>query len=140
VQGDLRLLVHCEPAAPSVVRRALADHARLGWAIGDAMLVASELVTNAVRHSGAAPGDMVEVEVQFRGETVRVAVCDPGSSGARAVMRPARVAFGGLGLRLVEELSLRWGAQRLPDGRQLVWAEVPLEPAVNFSAEAPPRD
>ncbi|HLY36321.1 MAG TPA: ATP-binding protein [Candidatus Limnocylindria bacterium] len=103
----------------------MAEGAPHGWPVGDAMLVASELVTNAVRHSGGGAGDLVEVEVDFNGELVRLRISDPGMSGSRVEMRRAGIAFGGLGLRLVEQLTSRWGSERRPDGRQLVWAEVP---------------
>lgn len=98
------------------------------------MLVASELVTNAVRHSGGSARDLVEVEVDFNGEIVRLRISDPGVSRSRVQMRPAGIAFGGLGLRLVEELTSCWGAERRPDGRLTVWAEIPAGEALVRSA------
>lgn len=109
-----------------MVRRALAERAPLGWSVEDAMLVASELVTNAVRHSGGRACDLVEVEIDFNGELVRLRINDPGVSGSQVEMRRAGIPFGGLGLRLVEELASSWGAERRPDGRRLVWAEIPV--------------
>jgi anti-sigma regulatory factor (Ser/Thr protein kinase) len=89
-----------------------------------AMLLASELVTNSVRHSGSAvPGGLVTVTVTARGEGVRVEVADCGARGV-PVLGPAAVeAEGSRGLRLVEALARRWGYER--GGRRAVtWFEL----------------
>jgi anti-sigma regulatory factor (Ser/Thr protein kinase) len=92
----------------------------------DALLITSELVSNAVKHSGCGPADEVEVVAELTPGGVLIAVTDPGRSGGT----PARMAAGstwggGLGLRIVEHLARRWGAERR-DGLR-VWAELPLE-------------
>ncbi len=125
--GDtLRLSLRCDESAPRAVRDAMAALRCPGSVLGDAMLVASELVTNAVRHSGGGAGDVLQVEVQVQPERVRLTVSDPGASGNSAEPYRAELPFGGLGLRLVEQLSSSWGADRRPTGRHLVWAEIPL--------------
>ena len=87
------------------------------------LLVASELVTNAVVHSGCEPGHRLNVRVSEQSERVLISVHDPGVSEHRAAVRPAGgSAVGGWGLRLVAQLAERWGADR-PDGYR-VWAEV----------------
>ena len=43
-----RLKRRCDERGPGVVRHGLAALPDLGWVLGDAMLVASELVSNAV--------------------------------------------------------------------------------------------
>jgi len=97
----------------------------MGWVLGDAMLVASELVTNAVLYSGCAEEDLLEVEVDRAGDHLLVAVRDPGRSGgvAKLVAGEAR-EFGGMGLWVVDQVAHRWGSDRL-DGYR-VWAELPL--------------
>lgn len=92
--------------------------------MGDLMLVASELVTNAVRHSGGDEKDTLRIDVEFGSDRVRFAVCDPGVSEKAAEPRPEQPPFGGMGLRLVAQLSARWGAEKRPSGRHLVWAEI----------------
>jgi anti-sigma regulatory factor (Ser/Thr protein kinase) len=58
-----------------------------------AVLLASELVINSVRHSGSAvPGGLVTVAVTAGGEAVRVEVTDRSGGGAPA-LSPA--AFAG---------------------------------------------
>src|ERR1700759_2659601 len=78
---DLRLDLPCDQMAPSTVRRALADGEHDGWVMGDVMLVASELVTNAVIHSGCQPDDTVSVELRLEPEAILCSVSDPGRSG-----------------------------------------------------------
>ena len=93
--------------------------------LGDALLVASELVTNAVRHSRCTQSQQLSVWASCGEHRLRIAVLDPGLSdrSAAVVERPAET--GGLGLKVVEELSEKWGAERSQDG-YTVWAEVAL--------------
>lgn len=91
----------------------------------DAMLVASELVTNAVLHSGGGPNDLIEVRVTVGDECLTISVRDPGISGKEAAIPPRTdIGTGGLGLRLVDMTSVRWGAER--GEKYCVWAELPL--------------
>jgi len=128
--GDLLSIeVPCEPAAPRLVRQALADVHDGTWSLDDGQLVASELVTNAIRHSGCATRHSLGVEVGHHDGNLMISVHDPGLSGDHAEpVAPQRVDPGGRGLQIVEQLSVRWGAER-PDG-YLVWAELPASPSV----------
>ncbi len=119
----LSLDLPCAPDAPATVRAALRSTGSASSANDDVMLVASELVTNAVVHSGCGAGHVLNVRVSKRSERVLISVHDPGVSDRQATLRPADDSgVGGWGLRLVEQLSERWGAER-PDGYR-VWAEV----------------
>lgn len=113
----------CDPDAPGVARRALKEADRVGEIIGDVMLVASELVTNAVRHSGCSRDQMVRIDASLEAERVRISVCDPGVSGRSAQARqPSDLADGGMGLRIVDQLADRWGTARTRG--YCVWAEM----------------
>lgn len=92
--------------------------------MGDVMLVASELVTNAVVHSGCHSDDVVSVELRLEPEAVLCSVSDPGRSGEEAEPAPYERLHGGFGLRVVEQLASRWGRERLDGGRYRVWAEL----------------
>jgi len=84
-----------------------------------AVLVASELATNAVIH--ACTPYVVELHV---GDTVRIEVTDSGPP--TPFLRPVRRHLdldGGRGLSIVARLSSRWGVDWL-DGYKVVWAEV----------------
>jgi anti-sigma regulatory factor (Ser/Thr protein kinase) len=124
VRAVLSLEVPCDPEAPKVVREALAAAHDGGWSLDDGLLVASELVTNAVRHSGCVVAHSLRVEIGRREDCLLISVHDPGLSGEAAEsVRSERPESGGWGLALIDRLSLRWGSER-PDGYR-VWAELP---------------
>jgi hypothetical protein len=86
----------------------------------DAMLVATELATNAIRH---ARSDFALCLARSpRG--VRVAVGD--SRSGMTTPRPADDATDGRGLHLVAATARDWGQHFLDDGK-LVWAEIDLQ-------------
>jgi anti-sigma regulatory factor (Ser/Thr protein kinase) len=92
------------------------------WAVrdnfADVPLLASELVTNAVRH---ANGD-VALSLQLDHNRMRVSVRD--SSDALPVMGDLATAHdGGWGLHIVDRLASSWGLETDSDGKT-VWCEV----------------
>jgi anti-sigma regulatory factor (Ser/Thr protein kinase) len=89
------------------------------------MLVATELVTNAVRHSLASADDHLDVCVGMEGDRLRISVRDPGKSGRAARVADRRDPWGGLGLMVVDQLASSWGSQRHSNAYE-VWAELPL--------------
>jgi Histidine kinase-like ATPase domain len=119
-----RFEVPCDRSAPVLVRRRLAEIPDLGWMLGDAMLVATELVTNAVRHSMCGLDDGLLVSVRAGPDHVHICVRDPGISGGTARILE-ETDFGGLGLRIIEQLATHWGSNRESDGYE-VWAQLPL--------------
>lgn len=90
----------------------------------DALLIVSELVTNAVRHGPG--GGAIHLEVRRNG-AVRIEVRDPGAGfdPARVPGEPDDLPTGGFGLVIVQRLSTDWGVA--PRGSPtLVWAELAL--------------
>jgi two-component sensor histidine kinase len=87
-------------------------------------LLASEVVTNAVKHGPS--GGLVEVGVSRAGDRLRVAVRD--ETERRPVrLEPEPTALSGRGVLLVDRLSAAWGVE--PEGRtKTVWFEVSLRP------------
>jgi anti-sigma regulatory factor (Ser/Thr protein kinase) len=120
----LDMCVPCDELAPGAVREKLRDLRDLRGALDDAMLVASELVTNAVRHSLCAQDEFVAVRISRNG-WLRIAVVDPGASYQNAEIAERPIELGGLGLKVVEQLAARWGTERRGDGYR-VWAELEL--------------
>ena len=93
-------------------------------AIGDATLVVSELLTNAVLHARPLPGTRVLVAWALRERSLEVAVSDGGAMTRPRATLPSLLSIGGRGLAIVENLSWRWGA--LPNDFGLtVWAVLP---------------
>ena len=125
VEDIARITVPCDGLAPGCVRGLLAELPEVGSISGDAMLVASELVSNAVLHSLCSEDDALTMSVERVDDRVRLSVRDPGLSGDSARISEEPRWFGGLGLRIVEQLSARWGSQRRAEGYE-VWAELPL--------------
>jgi anti-sigma regulatory factor (Ser/Thr protein kinase) len=120
----LALDVPCDEDAPGRVRQALMDLESLGWVLGDVMLVASELVTNAVLHSGCLDKHRLKVRAWLDNRHIRISVTDPGLSGGDAQVAALAPSPGGWGLRIVDQLAAEWGSER-DDGYQ-VWAEMSL--------------
>ena len=108
--------------APAVIRAALST-VELGDTRDDVLLIASELVTNAVTHSGGSDTDHIHAQVTLDAHGVRVSVRDPGFSDDRPrVQVTDAMSLSGWGLRIVEQLAHRWGFE--DDHGIRVWAEV----------------
>jgi anti-sigma regulatory factor (Ser/Thr protein kinase) len=86
----------------------------------DLLLLVTELVTNAVRHSGVGPDESVRVALRRRRGLVRVEVIDSGRSLTRAEVCARRSGPGGWGLFLVDRIATRWGVTRMATGTS-VW-------------------
>ena len=114
--------VLCDELAPAAVREKMMNLRDLDGTLDDAVLVASELVTNAVRHSLCAEDEFLTVRISRDGR-FRIAVLDPGASGQSAEIADRPIELGGLGLKVVEQLAATWGTERRSHGYQ-VWAEL----------------
>jgi len=100
--------------------------------IDTAELCTSELVTNAIIHSGTTS----TLTLRNDGEFVMVMVHDRGAGGA--VHQPADLgpdAISGRGLSLVDALASAWSAEHNTDGTT-VWFELELRPVTSRAASA----
>lgn len=120
------MLVRHEPATASVVRRELAldlDLQGVGPdAIDDVVLVASELIGNAIRHASGGDRNAWVVSWTVEAGVVVISVEDP-SHDLPVRRNPAPDAPSGRGLAIVETLSLDWGVEHTAHGKR-VWAKV----------------
>jgi len=121
------LVVRHHATSASVVRHSIADdlvgHAVARDSIDDVVLVASELVGNAVVHTGVVDDDL-DVSWELEPGAVVIRVADP--SGDLPRPRPADAAVtGGRGLAIVAAIASDWGVHRSPAGKE-VWARVPV--------------
>jgi anti-sigma regulatory factor (Ser/Thr protein kinase) len=111
------------PEARSFVRDTLARWGQTS-VVDDALLVTSELFTNAVLHGSGR----IDVYITLDPEALRVAVVDDGGrTPDRWPRRGATPTLGGRGLRIVDAIASTWGNNFDPAGRTRVWAEMPRE-------------
>lgn len=114
------------PAEPAAARRArgLVRERLRRWGLGaladTAVLLASELVTNAYRHAG---GPITLRLIREGGLVLEVFDSYDGQPRVRAGEDVC--ADGGRGLQVVARLSRRWGVRCTPGGKA-VWCELPL--------------
>lgn len=96
---------------------------RLEPLVDTAMLLTTELVTNAVIHAQST----VNVTIRRRADRLRVEVADTGG-GALQLRTPSPEATNGRGLQLMEALATAWGTSAYEAGK-LVWFELPTADA-----------
>jgi anti-sigma regulatory factor (Ser/Thr protein kinase) len=139
----LSLSLPQRPEAAGAARKALAAlngdlHLISSERLGDAQLLVTELVTNAVR---ASTTDAVQLCVQATDDTLRVEVANSGGDFDPATLpMPTSLRAGGWGLRIVDVVAKRWGVERTEAGVN-VWFELdrPSSPtSLPLSGEAPP--
>ena len=110
----------CAGLARAQLRKALA-----GWGMAgieeSAVLVVSELVTNAVVHARVPTGREIQTRFVRQDGAVRIEVHD--ASGVWPVPRVPDES-GGYGLLLVEALASRWGVVEREGVGKAVWAVV----------------
>ncbi len=143
------------PAARAFVRAFLDSHPLAG----DAELVASEYVTNAIRHTASGQGGAIYVTVAATSLTARIEVTDHGQAvqpgaAAAAAPPPARAPLpvrqrdggagddeNGRGLLIVDCLATRWGHFGTAGGQVTAWAELgePSETEPGEPAAQPER-
>jgi anti-sigma regulatory factor (Ser/Thr protein kinase) len=112
-----------------VTRAVLRDWSVPEDVVDDALLVVSELVTNAVRH---APGhDGVELGLVEDDGKLRVSLID-GSTTSPLPREAAAGAEDGRGMAIVAALADRWGIAPHLGGKQ-VWWEVDLRARYRFA-------
>ena len=119
------VLLPWAPASVAVARQRLAaDLSAAGIfeaAAGDAVLVVSELLSNAIRHARPLPGANVQVAWALGNDAIEVAVSDGGATTTPARTHASVSALGGRGLDIVEYVARRWGV-RSDDSGHTVWA------------------
>lgn len=125
---DLRTPLSADPREVALARRRMNEHLHLqgidGEVADSAVLLVSELVTNAILH-GEPP---VELRVAVAGPHVHVEVHDADTDSVLhlpAMGERSRERLGGRGLGLVAALSSRWGLHTDETGK-CVWFEIDL--------------
>jgi anti-sigma regulatory factor (Ser/Thr protein kinase) len=129
------------PAAPAEARRRVRDAIR-SWRVSvdldAALLLTSELVTNAVRHEAGQGARSVMLTIASSRGRLRVDVHDTSCSLPAVAEVPAD-AETGRGLLLVETLSDEWGFYRTPAGKT-VYFTLAFEADEAHSPDQPDED
>ncbi|MFG3116880.1 ATP-binding protein [Streptomyces sp. NPDC048197] len=120
--GEVRL--PSRPQSAGIARRLTAAVLLKQWSLTpqlaeQAVLLVSELVGNAVRHTGART---LALRMLRRRGWIRIEVRDP-SRGLPCLMPVHDLDISGRGLFLVDTLSDRWGVDLLPRGKT-TWFEM----------------
>jgi anti-sigma regulatory factor (Ser/Thr protein kinase) len=124
-----RVRLPASPEAAAVARRRVRDTIESRGApvdpdaVDTAVLVASELVTNAVQ---AKPSETVTLCLAFRPGRLRITVHDnsPEPVGVREA-RPGELPEDGRGLLIVAAVASGWDWYRIPGGKA-VYAEIEI--------------
>ncbi|MFJ6054798.1 ATP-binding protein [Streptomyces sp. NPDC092307] len=114
---------------PAKARRHTTD-TLIGWGVPGGciervLLIVSELVTNSIQHSTST---YIMLEFRLLTNSVVISVTDQGSSLGLPIQpeMPETTDISGRGLVLVDNISARWGTERVKDTTMTVWASVVL--------------
>ncbi|MEV5438008.1 ATP-binding protein [Streptomyces sp. NPDC052682] len=118
------VILPSRPESAAIARRLAQVVVLREWRLGprtteDAVLLVSELVGNAVRHTGAR---VFGLRMRRPRGRIRVELRDP-SRGLPCLMPVQEMDLSGRGLFLVDKLSDRWGVDLLPRGKT-TWFEL----------------
>lgn len=121
----LQLTLERSVQAPAVARAEVTECCRdlgIGGSLCQSLiLLVSEVVSNAVRHSTADPSEPVGFVASFGERAIRVTVSDAGEGFTPRPRDPART-HDGYGLYLLEKVADRWGVDSR--GGTRVWFEL----------------
>ncbi|MGH3273196.1 MAG: ATP-binding protein [Streptosporangiaceae bacterium] len=87
--------------------------------LDEAILLTSELCTNALQHTGSGAGGSFEVTVLRAPACVRIEVRDEGSRSLPAARDCEQLTEDGRGLEIVRLLAHRWGQKGDEYGRSV---------------------
>ncbi len=122
------VLLPYAPASVAAARWRLTSDLRsagvISGAVGDAAVVVSELLSNAIRHARPLPGFLLEVTWALSHGCLEISVTDGGSTTRPRAATASLSSLGGRGLAIVEHLASRWGVTAA-DTRTTVWAVLP---------------
>jgi anti-sigma regulatory factor (Ser/Thr protein kinase) len=109
-------------------RRLAADLSQRGVphaVVDDAVLVLSEILSNALMHARPLDSGKIRVRWDVRGGSLEVEVTDGGGPTRPHPATPSLSSLGGRGLGIVTSLVSDWGVRQVP-GETTVWARLPL--------------
>ena len=121
-EAEVTLELPREATSASAARRFVAETVT-GWELpellDDALLVASELATNAVTHADSS----CRIRLSLSETSLRIDMIDTGA-GTPEPQPENYTSEHGRGLRLVAALTTAWGLEIVPGEGKIVWAEL----------------
>lgn len=123
MEQGFTLVLPSDSMTPKAARTAVAEHYGHHTRCGELLLCVSEVVTNAVLHARSAPTLKVHRKADIL--TVEVSDDDPTEPVRRS---HSTTATTGRGLRILDDLTIRWGTRRTAEGK-IVWFEFDLAAA-----------
>jgi anti-sigma regulatory factor (Ser/Thr protein kinase) len=128
IRPDALLTVPHERTGVRLARHALGDQLAAAGIDSeirdDAMLVLSELVSNAVKHAAPLPSGEIRVRWSVAGDLLHIEITDGGATTRPHAGVAALTSLGGRGLDIVRTVSRQWGVTEAEDS-VTVWAELP---------------
>ncbi|HXD55860.1 MAG TPA: ATP-binding protein [Solirubrobacteraceae bacterium] len=126
--GSLSLRLERDVRAPAIARSAVSERLLAAGIDGafeqTVVLLVSEVVSNAVRHSAGPADAAISLEAAITERSVRVSVTDAGGGFTPRPRDPERLGEG-YGLYLVDKAARSWGVEG--DGCTTVWFEIDRE-------------
>ena len=126
-----QLMLAATAQAPGLARQATHE-ALAAWRVAHleetAVLLVSELVTNAVRHASTG-GSALVLRLEAAGGWLRIEVHDADARVPRQ-RTPGASDESGFGLLLIEALAGNWGVRQTATGKA-VWAELDARQVAN---------
>lgn len=123
------LFAHTTASVRSARRRLANDLEKRGVPkeiIDDAVLVLSEVLSNAMRHARPLGSGKIKVAWDVRAGAVEIKVTDGGGATRPYPAHPSLSSLGGRGLGIVTTLTSDWGVKA--SGRETtVWAVLPVD-------------
>ncbi len=123
----LSLALPALDTSPALARQFVTEalsHRGLRHCLDEVLVVVSELVENAIRHTGGG----CQVRLEFAPGQLVLGVADGSQVMPRFRRQEGLLQVRGRGLLLVDRLADRWGAELTATGGKLVWARLVLGP------------
>lgn len=124
------MLPHATQSVRSARRRLADDLARRGISdevIGDASLVISEIISNALKHARPLSSGQIRVAWDLSSTSLELQVSDGGGPTRPYLQTPSLSSLGGRGLGIVATLCSEWGVRQDTEGTT-VWATLAAGP------------
>jgi anti-sigma regulatory factor (Ser/Thr protein kinase) len=123
--GSLHMQLVRDVRAPAIARSAVSEQLfsmGVDGSVGQTVvLLVSEVVSNAVRHSLGPSDAPIALEATITERSVRIAVTDAGEGFTPRQRDPQRLDEG-YGLYLLDKAATSWGVEG--DGATTVWFEL----------------